>query len=240
MLATSLGAFLAGLLSFLSPCVLPLTPVYMAQLVGPAIWETSTLDARKRSALRTATFLHAASFVAGFTVAFIALGATASVLGSYLSAHQLELRQIGGVVLVLFGLHVAGILRLPGLNREKRLTFHSQRSAYPLSFLVGFIFALAWTPCVGPILSGILILASQAGTLQSGVLLLAIYSLGLGVPFLALGLAFDRLGPALKRLTPHLRIIEIVTGALLALMGVVVFFNWLLLINGWFTIPGLG
>lgn len=234
------GAFLAGLLSFLSPCVLPLTPVYMAQLVGPAIWETSTLDARKRSALRTATLLHAASFVAGFTVTFIALGATASQLGSYLSAHQLQLRQIGGIVLVLFGLHVAGILRVPGLDREKRLTFRAQRSAYPLSFLVGLIFAIGWTPCVGPILGGILVLAAQAGTLQSGVLLLTVYSLGLGVPFLALGLAFDRLGPALKRLTPHLRTIEIVTGALLALMGIVIFFNWLLLINGWFTIPGLG
>ena len=236
---TLLGAFLAGLLSFLSPCVLPLTPVYMAQLVGPAVWETGTLGGRERVSLRAATLLHAAAFVAGFTVTFIALGATASVLGSYLSSHQFQLRQIGGIVLVGFGLHVAGILRVPGLDREKRLTFRATRSAYPLSFLVGLIFALGWTPCVGPILAGILVLAAQAGTLQTGVLLLAIYSLGLGVPFLALGLAFDRLAPGLKRLTPHMRVIEIVTGGLLALMGIVIFFNWLLLINGWFRIPGL-
>ena len=236
---TLLGAFLAGLLSFVSPCVLPLTPAYVARLVGPAVWEGSSADARARSSLRTATLLHASAFVAGFTVTFIALGATASALGSLLSEHQDVLRQVGGVVLVLFGLHIAGTIRVPGLNREKRLTLGARDASYPASFVVGLIFALGWTPCVGPILSGILLLAAQAGTLSSGVLLLLVYSLGLGIPFLALGAAFDRLAPALKRLTPYLPAIEMVTGALLVLMGIVIFFNWLLILNGRFGLPGL-
>jgi cytochrome c-type biogenesis protein len=237
---TFVGAFLAGLLSFVSPCVLPLTPIYVAQLVGPAIWETRQQTAAARARLRRVTLLHAAAFVAGFTVTFIALGATASVLGSYLAAHQELLRHAGGVVLVLFGLHVAGVMQIPGLNREKRFAIARETPSYPISFLVGLIFALGWTPCVGPILSGILILAAQAGTLGAGVLLLTVYSLGLGVPFLALGVAFDRLAPALKRLTPHLHTIELVTGGLLALMGVVIFFNWLLIVNSWFRLPALG
>ena len=236
---TLLGAFLAGLLSFVSPCVLPLTPAYVARLVGPAIWESDVSDARARKSLRTVTLLHAAAFVAGFTVTFIALGATASALGSVLSQHQDVLRQVGGIVLVLFGLHVAGIIRLPALNREKRLTLGARDASYPVSFLVGLIFALGWTPCVGPILAGILVLAAQAGTLANGVLLLLVYSLGLGVPFLALGAAFDRIAPTLKRLTPYLHAIEVVTGALLVLMGIVIYFNWLLLLNGRLGLPGL-
>lgn len=237
---TFLGAFAAGLLSFVSPCVLPLTPIYLAQLVGPAVWESAGLSGAERARLRFSTIAHAAAFVAGFTVTFIALGATASVLGSYLADHQLALRRIGGVVLVVFGLHVAGLVRLPWLDREKRMGMRVGRAGYPASFLVGLIFALGWTPCVGPILAGILFLAAQSQTLATGVGLLAVYSLGLGIPFLALGAAFDRLAPALKRLTPHMRLIEGVTGALLMLMGLVIFFNWLLIINGWFPTPTLG
>ncbi len=254
-----LGAFVAGLLSFLSPCVLPLTPIYLAQLVGPAIWQeqrdslgdvqphepgTPALTA-ERSLVRRATVLHAAAFVAGFSLAFIALGATASVLGAFLSAHAEALRRVGGLVLVAFGLHVAGVLRLPGIDRELRFSsrISSARggsAGYPFSFLVGLIFGLGWTPCVGPLLAGILLLAAQAATLAAGVLLLAVYSLGLGVPFLALALAFGRLAPTLKRLTPHLRLIEIGTGILLVLIGIVIFSNWLIYASSWVRLPSLG
>ncbi len=247
-----IGAFVAGLLSFLSPCVLPLTPIYVAQLTGPAIWQTKAMSAAQRGALRRVTMLHAASFVAGFAVTFIAFGATASELGSFLSTNEVLLRQIGGVVLVLLGLHVAGVFQIPFLNRERRFSFGSFRArksadgtdgndgrSYPASFLIGLIFALGWTPCVGPILGGILLLAAQAQTLGAGVLLLAVYSLGLGIPFLLLGVAFDSVAPLLKRLTPHMRTVEIVTGVLLMLMGVVIFFNWLLIINSKFVIPGI-
>jgi len=239
-LLTVAGAFAAGLLSFLSPCVLPLTPVYVAQLTGPAIWRASELAPRARARLRLAATLHASVFVAGFAATFIALGATAGVLGSFLAAHQLELRQIGGLLLILFGLHVAGILPIPGLTRTRRLAAPPPNRGYPTSFLVGVVFGFGWTPCVGPVLAGILTLAAGSGTLSAGVLLLAVYSLGLGVPFLLLGAAFDRIAPMLKRLTPRLRAVELVTGLLLALMGVVIFFNWLLIVNSRFPVPTLG
>ncbi|MEO7000986.1 MAG: cytochrome c biogenesis protein CcdA [Ktedonobacterales bacterium] len=242
-----LAAFVAGLLSFISPCVLPLTPVYMARLVGPSIWQgqhadehATPLDAQARAALRSVTVRHALAFVAGFTVTFIALGATASELGSFLSDHQLALREIGGILLIVLGAHVAGLIHLPGLNYERRLSLQSGAASYPASFLVGLVFALGWTPCVGPILAGILVVAAQAHTLGYGVLLLSVYSLGLGLPFLALGIAFDRLTPLFKRLTPYMRLIEWVTGGLLMLMGIVIFFNWLFVLNSYFALPGLG
>ncbi len=235
-----LGAFLAGLLSFLSPCVLPLTPVYIARLAGPAVWEARMLDGKARLAQRAITTLHALAFVAGFTTAFLALGATASVLGAFLAPHVVLLRQIGGVILVLFGLHVAGFLHIPGLNRERRMDLRPAGTSYGSSYLIGLVFALGWTPCIGPVLSAILSLAGLAASLGTGVLLLFVYSLGLGIPFLALGVAFDRVAPALKRLTPHLRTVELVTGLLLVLMGVVIFNNWLFIINSRLRLPGLG
>ena len=235
-----LGTFLEGLFSFLSPCVLPLTPIYIAQLTGPAIWQLNQLDRGERRALRQETLLHAASFVAGFALIFVSLGATASVLGSFLDANQLLLRHVGGVILVGLGLQVAGLFQIPFLGRERRIAFHPRSRNYLISFLVGLIFAIGWTPCVGPILGGVLLLAAQAHTLGSGVLLLAVYSLGLGIPFLLLGVAFDRIAPRLKRLTPYLRPMEIVAGLLLALMGVMIFFNWLLIINSRLAIPSLG
>ncbi|HUY75337.1 MAG TPA: cytochrome c biogenesis CcdA family protein [Ktedonobacterales bacterium] len=233
-------AFVAGLLSFVSPCVLPLTPIYMARLVGPSIWQSEHADAEAVAALRRVTILHALSFIGGFTVTFIALGATASELGSFLSANQQALREVGGVVLVILGAQVAGLIRIPWLNLDTRFNVKTGRVSYPSSFLIGLIFALGWSPCVGPILALILTLAAQAGTLSFGVLLLAVYSLGLGIPFLALGVAFDRMAPLLKRLNPYMRVIELVTGALLALMGVAIFFNWLFFINTYFALPGLG
>src|SRR5260370_10274753 len=207
---TLFGAFLAGLLSFLSPCVLPLTPAYVARLVGPAVWEGSQLERSAHARLRTVTLLHSTAFVAGFTAMFLALGATASALGSRIAGQQELLRHVGGLVLIVFGLYVAGLLRLPWLDREWRFTQRQgSGGGYPASFVVGLIFALGWTPCIGPILAGILLLAAQARTLGSGVLLLFVYSLGLSIPFLVLGLAFDRVAPLLKRLTPYLRVIEV-------------------------------
>lgn len=228
------AAFFAGLLSFVSPCVLPLTPVYIARLVGPGVWEGQQAERTERLALRRATTLHAIAFVLGFTITFIALGATASELGSFLSDHQLALREIGGVALVVLGAQVAGLIHIPGLDLERRFSVRTGQSSYAASLLIGLIFALGWTPCVGPILASILVLAAQASALASGVLLLAVYSLGLGLPFLALGLAFDRLAPQLKRLSPHMRLIELVTGGLLAFMGVAIFFNWLFVLNSLF------
>jgi cytochrome c-type biogenesis protein len=235
------GAFLAGLLSFFSPCVLPLTPVYLAQLAGPSVWSAERANPVNpgRHRLQRVTLLHAAAFVGGFALVFIALGATASALGAFLAGHAELLRQIAGVALIVFGLYVAGVLRIPLLDRERRLSLRFGQASYPASFAVGMAFGLGWTPCVGPILAGILLIAAQAATLQYGVLLLAIYSLGLGIPFLALAISFEAIAPRLKRLSPYLPLIERSTGVLLILLGVVIFSNWLLYLNGWFSPPFL-
>ncbi len=215
-------AFSAGLASFLSPCVLPLVPIYLSQLVGPSVIQSTE---QRGFTMRLYTFLHAFCFVLGFSLAFIALGATASVIGHFLRSNQLLLRQIGGVVLIILGLHFSGLLRLPLLYREARLQYRITRPSFPASFLMGLIFAIGWTPCVGVILSSILILAGASATLPSGVILLAVYSLGLGLPFLAMGLAANFISAWLKRLKPHLGKLEIVTGLFLAAVGVAMFFG---------------
>lgn len=252
-LTAVLLAFGAGLASFVSPCVLPLVPIYLAQLVGPGILfgaarssvntsagagqpDSVSLTATAARSWRTAPLPHAAAFVVGFSLAFIALGATASALGALLTAHQDALRRVGGVALVLFGLHVAGIMRIPWLERERRLTLRVGTPGYAASVGMGLVFGIGWTPCVGPYLASILVLAANAHTLAAGVGLLAVYALGLGLPFLLVGAAFDRLAPALKRLSPYLPAIERVAGALLVALGIVIFFNWLLFVNSWVKI----
>lgn len=223
-------AFFAGLASFLSPCVLPLVPIFLAQMVGQSV-----AQAEESAGKRLVTFMHALMFVAGFTLAFIALGATASTLGSFLHANQFLLREIGGIVLIVIGLHMTGILKLPFLYWQKRFEFHPARPSYPASFGIGLIFAIGWTPCVGLILGPILGLAANAATLREGVLLLLVYSLGLGIPFLLLGLGLDRLGRLLKWLKPYVGKIEIATGIIMIAMGVLIYFNLLITLNRFFN-----
>ena len=222
-------AFLAGLASFLSPCILPLVPIYLAQLVGPSVYQATSTE--RTTSTRLITFLHAATFVVGFSLAFIALGATASTLGYFLRANIVLLRQGGGIILIIMGLYMTGIVRIPLLDRQKRFTFQPERPSYPASLLFGIIFGIAWTPCIGPILSSILYLAARSATLQQGVWLLLVYSLGLGVPFLLLGLGFNQFSQALKWLKPHLRKIEVGTGIFMIGVGVIIFFNLLLYFN---------
>ncbi len=222
-------AFAAGLASFLSPCVLPLVPIYLAQLVGQGVYQ-AVPDAHE-PAPRLMTFLHAATFVIGFTLAFVALGATASTLGSFLNTNQILLRQVGGVLLVLIGLHLTGILKMPFLYWQKRFAFHPSRPGYAASLLIGIIFAIGWTPCIGVILGPILALAANAATLRQGVLLLLAYSLGLGIPFLLLGLGVDQGGKILKWLKPHLGKIEMGTGIIMIVVGCMIFFNLLTYLN---------
>ncbi len=227
-------AFLAGVASFVSPCVLPLVPIYLAQLVGQSVYQAA--NAQKDLTIRVITFLHAITFVFGFTLSFVALGATASELGSFLHAHLRLLQEIGGIVLIIAGLHFIGLLKLPFLYRQKRFTFQPERPSYPASFLTGVIFAIAWTPCIGPILSPILILAGSTATLQKGVWLLLAYSMGLGVPFILLGLGLNWLSRILKWLKPHLGKIELGTGVLMIAVGVIIFFHMLSYFNQYFNI----
>lgn len=229
----SLGfAFLAGLASFLSPCVLPLVPIYLAQLVGHSVNQAD----QRTIGNRMNTFLHALMFVVGFTLAFVSLGATASTVGSFLRTYQFLLRQVGGIILILFGLQMIGILKIPWLYLQKRFEFHPSRPSYSASLLFGIIFAIGWTPCVGLILGPILSLAASAATLRQGVTLLLVYSLGLGIPFLLLGLGVDQLSRGLKKLKPHLGKIEVGTGIVMILAGIFIFFNLLPSLNHFFSL----
>ncbi len=218
-------AFLAGVASFLSPCVLPLVPIYLAQLVGQSVYQST--GGQEERPLRLNTFLHALMFVLGFTLAFVALGATASALGGFLRTYQILLRQVGGILLIIFGLHLAGILKLSIFYWQKHFAFRPSRPSYPASLLIGTIFAIGWTPCVGLILGPILGMAANAATLQQGVVLLLFYSLGLGLPFLLLGLGLDQLSRVLKWLKPYVGKIEIGTGVVMMAAGVIIFFNLL-------------
>ncbi len=228
-------AFLAGLASFLSPCVLPLVPIYLAQLVGHSVYQSAD-EGQQGQKARLDTFLHALMFVCGFTLAFVALGATASTLGSFLQSYHVLLRQVGGIILMLFGLHLTGILTLPFFYWQKHFEFRPSRSSYPASLLIGLIFAIGWTPCVGLILGPILGLAASAATLGQGVVLLLFYSLGLGVPFLLLGVGVNQLSRVLKWLKPHVGKIEAGTGVVMIAVGLVIFFNLLPYFNRFFNL----
>jgi cytochrome c-type biogenesis protein len=227
-------AFLAGVASFLSPCVLPLIPIYLAQLVGQSVYQST--GGQQERPLHLNTFLHALLFVLGFTLAFVALGATASALGGFLRTYQILLRQIGGILLIIFGLHLAGILKLSIFYWQKHVAFRPSRPSYPASLLIGTIFAIGWTPCVGLILGPILGMAANAATLQQGVVLLLFYSLGLGLPFLLLGLGLDQLSRVLKWLKPQVGKIEITTGIVMIAAGVIIFFNLLPYFNHFFNL----
>jgi cytochrome c-type biogenesis protein len=227
-------AFIAGVVSFLSPCVLPLVPIYIAQLVGQSASQL-TMRQDGQSAHLT-TFLHALMFVLGFMLAFVALGATASTLGSFLRAYQGLLRQLGGILLIVFGLHLAGIVKWSVFYWQKRFEFHPSRPSYPASLLVGIIFAFGWTPCVSFILGPILGMAANAATLREGVVLLLFYALGLGLPFLLIGLGLDQLWRVLTWLKPHLGKIEIATGIVMVAAGVIIFCNLLPYFNQYFNV----
>ena len=213
-------AFGAGALSFASPCVLPLVPAYIGHLAGRSVGKEP--DARQRSE----TLAHALAFVLGFSAVFIVLGASVGLVGFIVREQLPWLRWVGGAILVVMGLHVAGVLRIPALYRELRLSFRpSRRFGVASSFLVGSIFGAGWTPCIGPILGAILLYASTTQTVGQGALLLTSYSLGLGVPFLIAALALDRVLGFLRRLNRQAQLVEWTSGALLVGMGFVVIFN---------------
>ncbi len=215
-----LVAFSAGILSFLSPCVLPLVPSYIGFLTGLSLDEMSS---RRRVA-----FTHALLFVLGFTLVFLLLGATASALGRTLAFHKVWLQRLGGVLIILFGLVCLGVIKSNVLLQDKRVHLQDKPLGFLGSVLVGMAFAAGWTPCIGPILGGILGLASAADTFGRGMLLLGAYSAGLAVPFLLAAWAVDRFLAWFQKFRPYLPWVMRVSGLLLIVVGV-------LLITGQFT-----
>lgn len=209
----AIAAFLAGLLSFFSPCILPLVPVYLGYMTGTAISEFN-------SSQRLKTLLHSLSFVLGFSLVFVSLGLAFGLIGEIIYPVMPYVTKAGGLVLVVFGLHIMGLISIPFLYMEKHLDLgHERPKNYWTSFLIGVVFAAGWTPCVGPVLSAILLLAANSQTALRGALLLAIYALGLGMPFLAVASLIDVALPALKKANRYLRALSIVSGGLLLLLG---------------------
>ena len=206
-------AFGGGLLSFLSPCVLPMVPVYLASLYRTGIPDTQRA--------RAPVFLHSLSFVIGFSAVFVLLGAIAGFTGRAIIPDYFILGKIAGSLLVFFGLFILLSTRVPWLNYEKHLaTSAGKTTGYLRSFVIGAAFSLSWTACVGPILGSILAIASVRATAWQGAYLLAVYSLGLGLPFLVIGAAFDSLQPWLKRVNRYAGIVRIVSGLLLIAVGI--------------------
>ena len=223
-------AFGAGIVSFISPCVLPLVPIYLANLGGAA-----SLSAEAK---RWPIFSHSISFVAGFSIVFIVLGASMGLIGAAFDTDMLRI--IGGTILLLFGLFLLAATRIPWLNYEMRLSMSfGKRTGYLRSILMGGAFSLGWIPCVGPILAGILTMAATSQTAWQGVYLLTAYSLGLGIPFIAVGLAMGTALPVIRWLRRRSSIISIISGILLIVVGILMLTNKLVLTNTLFTPPSL-
>jgi cytochrome c-type biogenesis protein len=227
---TYFGAFIAGLLSFLSPCVLPLIPSYITYITGLSF---ADLQAEHPShKVRQTAMLHSLAFILGFTVVFVLLGASATYIGSFLNQHASIIRKIGGILILLLGVHVTGLIPITMLLGEKRVTLHRKPAGYVGTFLVGLSFAAGWTPCIGPILATILMVAATEDNVYHGILLLLIYSLGLGIPFFLSSLAMHQFIVIFHRFKKYIRVFEICTGVFLMLVGVTIYFNWLSRFSG--------
>lgn len=225
-------AFVFGLLSFFSPCVLPLVPAYLSYMSGVSVEELTTAhapEALKRTGVKSILF------VLGFSVVFVAMGATATSVGQILTAKTDILMKIAGIVITIFGLHMAGVFRIRALYAEKRFHLRSQNLGFAAPFVIGVMFAFGWTPCIGPVLASILTLAANSDTVLLGMGLLAVYSLGLGIPFVITGFATGTALKALGRSRRHFRKIEIASGVLIVMVGVLVFTGNLQVLN---LLPG--
>lgn len=221
----------AGLLSFLSPCVLPLVPSYLAFVAGVSFGD---LRDRPGRAAHRAVVLNALGFIAGFSLVFVTMGAAVTVLGNWLISYRGLVQKVGGVLVILFGLYLIGIFRVPFLMRQIRLPLARRPAGILGSIAVGVTFGAGWTPCVGPVLGAILTLASTTQTVGAGMLLLGAYAAGLGVPFLASALAVDRFVAFFGRFRPFLPIVDRVAGALLVAVGLLLVLNYMTLLNAYF------
>lgn len=229
---TPVAAFIAGTVSFLSPCVLPLVPGYISLISGATLEELqeSTLE-RKR--LMRMVMTNSLAFIVGFSIVFILLGAVATKVGQLTRSYHSILTVIAGAVIVIFGLHLTGLLKIRFLYADKRM--HSLKSDPNLwgSFLVGFAFAFGWTPCIGPILSAILTLAATEDSVSKGIGLLAIYSAGLALPFLLTSLGIERFLAFYANFRRHLRKVEVISGVLLIGLGLLIGFNKFTMLNNY-------
>ena len=234
MISTGLifSAFIAGLLTFLAPCTLPLVPGYLAFISGISIEELEKKDSKN---LRKKFFLSGLLFVVGFSVVFISFGILAGSLGSALIQYRIWMTRIGGILVIFFGLFMMGLFKLPVLSKERRLSLSSrmEKGRYINSFLLGLAFAVGWTPCVGPVLGSILILASSSSTAFSGGVLLLVFSIGLAVPFLIVSVAAGWAVSYIQKIQKYLNVVSIVGGIFLIIVGILLLTNNFGLLISW-------
>jgi cytochrome c-type biogenesis protein len=237
---TYFGALLAGLLSFLSPCVLPLVPPYLCFLGGTTFDQLAGEDETPAHVYQTVV-LSSVAFVLGFTTVFVILGATATVLGQLVVENLPILSKIAGVVIIIAGLHFLGVIHIPILHREARYHADTRPAGLIGAYLIGLAFAFGWTPCIGPVLGAILAVAAGEDSVRQGVSLLFVYSLGLGIPFILAAVAIRPFMNALQRFRGHLAMMEKILGGFLVLTGILFLTNSMTLIAGWIlqTFPSL-
>lgn len=233
-----LAAFSAGLLSFVSPCVLPLVPSYISYITGLSVEQLT--DVSERAKFKKAIVLNSLLFIAGFSAVFIAFGASASLLGQVLVTYQDYIRRIGGVLIVVFGLYLLGVLNLNFLKMEHRYQFRNRPAGYLGSFFIGVAFAAGWTPCVGPVLGSILLYAGTTDSLIDGIMLLTSYSLGLGLPLFLTALGVDRFLAYFREVRAYLWGVSTVSGVLLVVVGVMIYANSLTMVTSFLERYGIG
>jgi len=234
------GAFLAGLLSFISPCVLPLVPPYLCFLAGVTLDQLTGDDAGTRVP-RLQVFLSSLAFVLGFTTVFVILGASASAIGRVVMSYLDIFGYIAGAIIIVMGLHFLGVFRIGVLYREARVHVEKKPAGLVGAYFIGIAFAFGWTPCVGPVLAAILFVAGTEDTVASGAMLLAVYSLGIGLPFLAASLFAGPFMALMRRFRSHMDKVEKAMGALLVLTGVMFLTGQMQSLSYWLleTFPGL-
>jgi len=234
---THWGALIAGLLSFLSPCVLPLVPPYLCYIAGLSLDQLTEGEV----AARRQVFLSALAFVLGFSTVFVTLGATASALGRLVASHLNTLAILAGIAIIIMGLHFLGVFRIGLLYREKRMEVRNRPAGLVGAYVIGLAFAIGWTPCIGPVLAAILLVAGSEETVSRGAILLAVYSLGLGIPFLATSLFAGAFIGLMKRFRAYIGAVEKTMGVLLVVTGILFMTGQITNFSFWLlsTFPGL-
>lgn len=226
------AAFLAGLASFFTPCVLPLIPAYFSFITGMSVEE---LTQGESASARRKVLLSTLAYVLGFSIVFIFMGAAISTMGQHLADYRDIIRILGGFIVVVFGVHLAGIIRIPGLDYEKKIHVRKKPLHIFGTFLVGMAFGAGWSPCIGPLLGSILAIAAEKGSLSHGVGLLSVYSLGLALPFIILSFFINYMLTFIKRATKAIRYVTVISGVLLIGIGLVLLFDKMTFLSGLFA-----
>lgn len=229
-------AFFGGIISFISPCVLPMIPMYISYISGLSVKE---IKGEKRPLMKI--FINSLFFVLGFTVIFTLLAALLYLVFSQLGGAKVWVDRVAGLIIVIFGLHIMGVINIPFLNYEMKMKTGKAKATFLSSFIMGIAFGAGWTPCIGPILSGILFTSTSSQNPMSAVLLLIVYSLGIGIPFILTGLATAKFLALFDKLKKHYKVVEIVSGIFLVILGILIATNLMSVISAWASqaMPGL-